>query len=58
MYCQDCGSKTKVVDVRNILEEGTVVYRRRKCPICLVRFNTFEERQKVNKKSTEKKEIL
>jgi len=26
--------------------------------MCLVRFNTFEERQKVNRKSTEKKEIL
>jgi transcriptional regulator NrdR family protein len=54
MYCEDCGNKTKVIDSRNILENGTVVYRRRECSFCQVRFNTFEERQKKNKKSITK----
>lgn len=58
MYCEDCGSKTKVVDSRNILESGTVVYRRRECPICKVRFNTFEEKQKDSSKSIKNTKIF
>lgn len=54
MYCEDCGNKTKVVDSRNILEKGTVVFRRRECSVCQTRFNTFEEIQKKSKKSITK----
>ncbi len=40
MRCPICGSRTKVLDVR---EKRDKVKRRRECPDCLTRFTTEEK---------------
>ena len=40
MNCPKCGEPiTSVVDSRHI---GDTIYRRRECPVCHSRFNTYE----------------
>jgi transcriptional repressor NrdR len=42
MRCPKCGApETRVIETRNA-EEGKVVRRRRECPVCDVRFTTYE----------------
>lgn len=46
MICS-CGEKTQVYDSK-VIESGTIVWRRRKCPICKIRFTTYEKKENVD----------
>jgi transcriptional repressor NrdR len=42
MRCPGCGERdTRVVDSRD-LDDGSTIRRRRECPVCSVRFTTYE----------------
>lgn len=51
MLCYECGTDTKVIDVRKFVD-GTVLKRRREClsETCRNRFTTYEEPYKERKK--------
>ena len=44
MLCYECGTDTKVIDVRKFVD-GTVLKRRREClsEVCGKRYTTYEE---------------
>jgi transcriptional repressor NrdR len=50
MLCYECGTDTKVIDVRKFVD-GTVLKRRRECLKCKRRFTTYEEEHKKKKQN-------
>jgi len=48
MTCSECGSGSRVVDVRKIID-GEIIKRRRECLRCKKRFTTYEEEHRKKK---------